>query len=119
MKKILAVLLVLTLAGATLAGCSKKGGDKEIVVGASSTPHAEILEQARPLLEKEGYTLKIVEYADYVQPNVALSSGDLDANYFQHQPYLDQYNEENKTDLVSAGAIHYEPIGIYPGKTTS
>lgn len=119
MKRILAVLLVLTLAGATLAGCSKKGGDKEIVVGASSTPHAEILEQARPLLEKEGYTLKIVEYADYVQPNVALSSGDLDANYFQHQPYLDQYNEENGTDLVSAGAIHYEPIGIYPGKTTS
>jgi D-methionine transport system substrate-binding protein len=120
MKKIITLLLVLTLVGATLAGCGKKSGvDKEIVVGASSTPHAEILEAARPALEKAGYTLKIIEYTDYVQPNVALNSGELDANYFQHQPYLDQYNAENKTELVSAGIIHYEPIGIYPGKTAT
>jgi D-methionine transport system substrate-binding protein len=119
MKRFLSVLLVLTLLGATLAGCSKKEEDKTIVVGASSTPHAKILEQAKPILEKEGYTLKIVEYADYVQPNLALESGDLDANYFQHQPYLDQFNQENGTHLVSAGIIHYEPIGIYPGKTAS
>jgi D-methionine transport system substrate-binding protein len=119
MKKLTAVLLVLILLGATLTGCSKKDGDKTIVVGASSTPHAEILEQARPILEAEGYQLKIVEYADYVQPNLALDSGDLDANYFQHQPYLDQFNEENKTDLVSARIIHYEPLGIYPGKTAA
>jgi D-methionine transport system substrate-binding protein len=119
MKRLLAVFVVLVLSGAILAGCSKKGEDKTIVVGASSTPHAEILEQTRSILEAEGYTLKIVEYADYVQPNLALDSGDLDANYFQHQPYLDQFNKENGTDLVSAGTIHYEPIGIYPGKTAS
>jgi D-methionine transport system substrate-binding protein len=118
MKKIITVLLVFTLLGAILTGCGKKDGyDKTIVVGASTTPHAEILEQARPALEAAGYKLKIVEYSDYVQPNVALTSGDLDANYFQHQPYLDQYNAEHKTDLVSAGIIHYEPFGIYPGKT--
>lgn len=121
MKKYLSVLLVLTLAAVLLTGCGikEKGSkaDKEIVVGASSTPHAEILEKAKPILEKEGYTLKIVEYSDYVQPNKALESGDLDANYFQHKPYLDQFNKENKTDLVSAAKIHYEPFGIYPGRT--
>ncbi len=93
--------------------------DKEIVIGANATPHAEILEQVRAVLEAEGYTLKIVVYEDYVQPNVALQSGDLDANYFQHLPYLEQFNEENGADLVSAGAIHYEPYGIYPGKAAS
>lgn len=118
MKKLLSVLLVLTLIGVGLTGCSKKEEvDKNIKVGASSTPHAEILEAARPLLEQEGYTLEIVVYNDFVQPNVALANGDLDANYFQHQPYLDQYNAENKTELVAAGAIHYEPYGLYPGKT--
>ncbi len=92
---------------------------KTITIGASSTPHAEILEQIKPILAQEGYELKIVIYQDYVQPNVALDSGDLDANYFQHQPYLDQYNKKNGTDLVSAGSIHYEPFGIYPGKIAS
>lgn len=148
MKKIISVLLVLTLAGALLTGCSGKASkddsgakvtspagsdtkannnekaaaqdfDKTIVVGASATPHAEILEQARAALKEKGYDLKVVVYNDYVQPNVALDSGDLDANYFQHQPYLDQYNKENNTKLVSAGVIHYEPFGIYPGKTAS
>lgn len=92
---------------------------KEIKVGASPAPHAEILEAAAPVLEKLGYQLKIVEYTDYVQPNLALSTGDLDANYFQHLPYLEQFNEENKTTMVSAAAIHYEPFGIYAGKTAS
>jgi D-methionine transport system substrate-binding protein len=120
MKKIVVVLLVLTLLGATLAGCSKKDGfDKKLVVGASTTPHAEILEQARPALEAAGYELEIVEYADYVQPNLALDSGELDANYFQHQPYLDQFNAENKTEISSAAIIHYEPYGLYPGKTAT
>lgn len=120
MKKLLAVLLVLTLIGAGLTGCSKKAEfDKNIKIGASAIPHAEILEAARTALEQEGYTLEIVVYNDYVQPNVALDSGDLDANYFQHQPYLDQYNTENKTELVSAGSIHYEPYGLYPGKTAT
>ncbi len=123
MKKIITVLLVLTLIG-SLTGCGTKTGagktpDKTIVVGASSTPHAQILEAAKPEIEKAGYELKIVEYTDYVQPNVALESEDLDANYFQHQPYLDQYNQENKTKIVSAGTVHYEPMGIYAGKTAS
>lgn len=92
---------------------------KEIVVGASITPHAEILETAKSVLAGKGFELKIVEYNDYVQPNVALDAGDLDANYFQHQPYLDQFNEDRGMDLVSVAIIHYEPFGIYPGKTKS
>lgn len=71
------------------------------------------------MLEKAGYTLEIKEYNDYVQPNVALDAGDLDANYFQHQPYLDEFNAEKKTELASAAVIHYEPFGIYAGKTAS
>ncbi len=67
-------------------------------------------------LKDDGYTLEIIEYTDYVQPNVALDSGDLDANFFQHQPYLDQYNAENEAQLISAAIIHYEPFGLYPGK---
>ena len=91
----------------------------EIVVGASPAPHAEILAAAEPVLNEAGYTIKIVEYTDYVQPNLALEAGELDANYFQHGPYLEQFNEEQGTDLVSAGTIHYEPFGIYAGKTAS
>lgn len=92
---------------------------KEIKVGASPAPHAEILEAAAPALEKLGYKLSIVEYTDYVQPNIALDTSDLDANYFQHLPYLEQFNAERGTKLVSAGAIHYEPFGIYAGKTAA
>lgn len=92
---------------------------KEIVVGASPAPHAEILKAAEDVLASKGYKLKIVEYTDYVIPNNALDSGDLDANYFQHKPYLDSFNEQNGTKLVSAGAIHYEPFGIYGGKCSS
>ena len=92
---------------------------KELLVGASPAPHAEILEAASKALEEKGYKLVIKEYTDYVQPNLALNSGDLDANYFQHLPYLEQFNEQNGTRLVSAGAIHYEPFGIYAGKTAS
>ena len=92
---------------------------EKLVVGASPAPHAEILEAAREVLASKGYDLEIVEYTDYVIPNNALDSGDLDANYFQHKPYLDSFNEQTGTDLVSAGAIHYEPFGIYAGKTAS
>ena len=87
------------------------------MVGATPTPHAEILNVAKEVLAEEGYELEIVEFTDYIQPNKMLESKELDANYFQHKPYLDDYNEENKTDLVSIAAIHYEPLGIYPGKT--
>ncbi len=95
------------------------GDDTTIIVGASPSPHAEILESIKDALADQGWTLKIQEYSDYIQPNAALAGGDLDANYFQHQPYLDNYNEENKTDLVGAAQIHYEPFGIFPGKTAS
>ena len=92
-------------------------GDKVITVGASPSPHAEILEAAKDALKAEGYELKVVEYTDYVQPNLALESKSLDANYFQHLPYLENFNKERGTKLVSVAAIHYEPFGIYAGKS--
>lgn len=123
MKKVLAVVLsaVVCLSAFTGCGGGKKSSEdeKKIVVGASPSPHADILKEAAKELKKEGYTLEIKEYSDYVQPNTALDGGDLDANYFQHKPYLDNFNKEKKTDLVSAAVIHYEPFGIFPGKTKS
>ncbi|MGN0438448.1 MAG: MetQ/NlpA family ABC transporter substrate-binding protein [Lachnospiraceae bacterium] len=86
-----------------------------ITVAASPTPHAEILAEAGKLLAKEGWTLEVTEFEDYVQPNLVVDSGEIDANYFQHVPYLDNFNEENGTHIVNAGGIHYEPFGIYPG----
>jgi D-methionine-binding lipoprotein metQ len=99
----------------------KSDSDKPVTlkVGASPSPHAEILEAAKKALDKEGIKLEIVVFNDYVLPNKATESGEIDANYFQHLPYLEQFNEENGTDIVSAGAIHYEPFGIYKGKTES
>ena len=88
-------------------------------VGASITPHAEILAQVKDVLAQEGYDLQVVEYNDYVLPNTALEDGELDANFFQHQPYLDDFNAENGTHLVSVAAVHFEPFGLYAGKTDS
>ena len=119
MKKTFALVLSILLIAALLAGC---GGQKEAVkirVAASPTPHAEILAVAKELLAKEGYDLEIVEYDDYVQPNLVVDSGELDANYFQHTPYLNSFNAENGTQIVSVALIHYEPFGIYAGKTAS
>lgn len=113
MKKILSLILSLTVVLALVSGCSAKKDDKTIKVGASSTPHAEILESVKEDLAKEGYTLDIVVYDDYVLPNKALADSTLDANYFQHKPYLDSFNSQNGTNLVSAASIHYEPFGIY------
>lgn len=87
-----------------------------ITVAATPVPHAEILEAAKPLLAEQGWTLEVVEFTDYVQPNEVVEGGDLDANYFQHINYLNSYNEEKGTHLVNAGEIHYEPLGIYVGK---
>ena len=95
------------------------GDPVTIKVGANITPHAEILREAQPILAEQGITLEIVELEDSVTPNTGVIEGSLDANYFQHVPYLDQFNEENGSDLVSIGAIHYEPFGVYAGKTTS
>ena len=117
MKKIIAAILALCLC-LSLFGC-KKDEEKVIKVGATPAPHAEILEVIKEELAKEGWTLEIVEFNDYVQPNLALEDGDLDANYFQHVLYLNQFNAENNTHLVSAAGIHYEPFGIYAGKTDS
>ena len=87
-------------------------------VAASPTPHAEILNVAKEVLAEQGIDLEVVEFSDYVQPNLVTENGEVDANYFQHTPYLDSFNEENGTHLVSVGAVHYEPFGIYPGKSS-
>ncbi len=96
-----------------------EGETVSIKVGASPAPHAEILRQAQDALAAEGIDMEVIEFSDYVQPNTALESGELDANYFQHEPYLLSFNEEQGTHLVSIGNVHYEPMGIYGGKTTS
>ena len=115
MKKIIALTLALLLLVCTLTACAggAKKEDKTIVVGASSTPHAEILEQVKQALAKDGWTLEIKVFDDYVLPNKALTDKELDANYFQHTPYLNSYNEANGTDLAAAALVHYEPFGIY------
>ena len=127
MKKTSLILIALILVLTLITGCGNNTNTADeqgtptttLVVGASVTPHAEILNVAKEILAEEGIELKVVEFADYVQPNINVESGDLDANYFQHKPYLDQFNKDNNTHLVSVAAIHYEPFGIYAGKTTS
>ena len=135
MKKLIAIVLALVLA-LSFAACAQpeaapaetaaletteSAAPSELVkvkVGASVTPHAEILNAVKDELKAAGYDLEVVEFTDYVLPNTALEQGDLDANYFQHTPYLENFNEENGTHLVSVGKIHYEPFGIYAGKTS-
>lgn len=116
-KRILAAgaAAVLAVGLTACGGKENKADDKTITVAASPTPHAEILEAAKDLLKEKGYTLEIKEFDDYPQQNVVVDEGEFDANYFQHQPYLDNFNEEKGSDLVSAAKIHYEPLGIYPG----
>ena len=126
-KKILALALAGVLVVGALTGCGssksesseKKTDDKKITVAASATPHAEILEEAKTLLKDKGYELEVKVFDDYVQPNNVVESGEFDANYFQHIPYLENFNEEQGTHLVNAGGIHYEPFGIYPGTKSS
>lgn len=126
-KKFLAGVLTGALTLGLLTGCGSGKADNEtknaagtednkvIRVAASATPHGEILEEARALLKDRGYELEMTIFDDYVQPNEVVESGDFDANYFQHLPYLESFNEERGIRLVSAGIIHYEPYGIYPG----
>ena len=119
MKKIIALALVLVMA-LSLAACGQPAAsDKTITIAASATPHAEILAVAKEILAKDGWDLQIVEYADYVVPNTVVDDGEMDANYFQHQPYLDTFNAENGTALVSVASIHYEPFGVYAGTKDS
>lgn len=129
MKKLLTILGTTLLSAALLAGCgsttateseadaTEAGGT--ITVAATPAPHAEILEVAKEVLAEQGIDLEITEFNDYVLPNTATESGEVDANYFQHTPYLDDFNAENGTHLVPVAAIHYEPFGIYAGKTAS
>ena len=118
MKKTIAIILTLVLA-LSLTACGGKADDKTITVAASPTPHAEILRVAAEVLAKEGWTLEIKEYTDYVQPNNVVEDGEIDANYFQHVPYLEQFNTDNGTHLVSVAMVHYEPFGIYAGTKSS
>jgi len=115
--------LILSLTFVSLlfnTNCSSNSiDDKTIIVGASPTPHALILEQTRSYLKSKGYTLEIKQYDDYIMPNVSLNEGEIDANYFQHLPYLETYNKKNNTNLVSALKVHYEPLSIYEGKSNS
>ena len=133
MKKILALLLALTMAlalaacGTTPAPAEEEGTTDEtnngeavtLRVGASPTPHAEILKQVVEPLKEQGITLEIVEYGDYVVPNTAVEEGEDDANYFQHTPYMESHNAKNGTHLVAVAELHYEPMGIYAGKCDS
>ena len=120
MKKFLAVLLTGALIAGTLTGCGGSSKDDKVIkVAASATPHSEILEQVKPILEEQGYDLQVTVFDDYVQPNEVVESGEFDANYFQHIPYLNSFNEEKGTHLVNAGGLHYEPFGIYPGTKAS
>ena len=127
LRKLFAAALVGALSVSMLAGCGSSKGDskkdsaenKTIKVAASATPHAEILEYAKTALKEKGYDLEVTIFDDYVKPNEVVESGEFDANYFQHEPYLNSFNEEKGTHLVIAGKIHYEPFGIYPGTKKS
>ncbi|MDR2789909.1 MAG: MetQ/NlpA family ABC transporter substrate-binding protein [Campylobacteraceae bacterium] len=117
MKKLYALLAGIAL---LFSACSdNKSSSKTITVGATPVPHAEILKFAEPLLAKEGYTLKIQVFNDYVIPNIAVFNGEIDANFFQHTPYLEQFNKDKNTDLVKTVSVHLEPIGIYSAKLKS
>ena len=132
-KKLLSLALIAgVLATGVFAGCgakeeqgaqapaaSESTGNQVIKIAASPTPHAEILAKAKDILAGQGYDLQITEFEDYVQPNEVVESGEFDANYFQHIPYLDSFNEEKGTHIVNAGGIHYEPFGIYAGTKSS
>ena len=125
MKKLLVVLLVLSVA-VFAAACGGGGeadtSDQEatkLVVGASPVPHAEILEFVKPILKEKGIELEIREFTDYVQPNIALNDGQLDANYFQHAPYLEQFNADNDMELTYTVVVHFEPLGLYSKTITS
>lgn len=125
MKKITRILSISLLTVILLiTGCSKKWkplplDEKTIRIGASPSPHAEILEFAKPLFEAKGYKLEIISFNDYIIPNISLEDGELDANFFQHTTYLNSFNQNRETHLVSVGSIHYEPFGIYAGMKSS
>lgn len=122
MKKAVKMTWGALLAVCILTGCAKASGGnelKKIVVGATPSPHAEILNSVKEDMREKGYDLVVKEFVEYIQPNVALANEELDANFMQHQPYLEDYNKNNQTTLIPVAKIHFEPLGLYPGKTKS
>lgn len=122
MKKFIKVafsVLTVGLLGLGLVACGGGSNDKKLTVGATPNPHQELLEFVKPKLEEQGYELEIKSYTDYVVPNNAVASREIDANFFQHQPYLTDFNDKNGTNIVSAGSIHFEPLGLYSAEFTS
>ena len=111
------LLIMLVAAALTLAGCAQP--TEGLKVGATAVPHAEILEYVKPVLAEQGVQLEIVVFNDYVQPNLALDAGELDANFFQHLPYLEAFKADHDLDLVSVGSVHLEPMGVYSSKITA
>ena len=118
MKKFISILLI-SLLTLTIVGCSKENNTEVIKIGVTPEPHGRIVELIKDDLEKEGIKVEIVEFTDYVTPNMALADGDLDANFFQHEPYLNDFIKEKNVDLVSIGAVHLEPMGLYSSKYES
>lgn len=118
MKKILSIVLTV-LVILTLGACGKKSDTKKITIGATAVPHAEILEEVKPILKEKGYELEIKVFSDYVLPNRALEDGELDANFFQHIPYIEGFNKNHKTNIVALNKIHLEPLGLYSKKIKS
>ena len=124
-KAIAALTALTAILGLSLSACGSSANgatqdNKVIKVAASPTPHSDILNKVvKPILQKQGYKLVVKEFTDYVQPNTAVEEGEVDANYHQHLPYLDNFNKERGTHIISIAGIHFEPFGLYPGKTKS
>lgn len=134
LKRLFTLVLIIILSLTVFVGCQNNeqkpaeqtpavqeptdGAKGKITVAASPTPHAEILAKVKDALAEQGYELEVVEFTDYVQPNLVVDAGDIDANFFQHAPYLNNFNEEKGTKLVSVATVHYEPLGVYAGKST-
>ncbi|MBU5438527.1 MetQ/NlpA family ABC transporter substrate-binding protein [Tissierella sp. MSJ-40] len=120
MKKVLSLILIVVLSLSLLAGCSKKeSADNEIKIGVSPVPHRELINLIKEDLENEGLKVTVIEFTDYVKPNHALADKEIDANFFQHEPYLNDFKEKEKLDIISLGKVHIEPMGFYSSKINS
>lgn len=120
MKKTILLLLVLVLSFSLLTGCGKGEEDENTIkIGVSPVPHREIVENIEDDLEKEGINLEIIEFTDYVKPNLSLADKEIDANFFQHEPYMNDFKEERSIDIISLGKVHLEPLGLYSSKYKS